>query len=68
MRSAFQQDVSSHGDVVVGAIELVAEIDERHQIHADMPQDVPPGLVQVILLFPEKNEAPETEPHAAARE
>lgn len=39
------------------AIELLGEIDEKHQLHAEVPAGFPPGSVRVILLAPEEDTA-----------
>jgi hypothetical protein len=33
------------------AIELEATVDGQHQIHADVPDIVPPGKARLIVLF-----------------
>lgn len=38
-------------------IEIVGEIDEQHQLHAQVPEGVPVGSVRVILMAPEEDEA-----------
>jgi hypothetical protein len=39
------------------AIELVGDVDERHRLHAQVPQELPTGPVRVILLVPEEDDA-----------
>jgi len=41
------------------AIELVGEIDERHGLRAEVPEDLPPGPVRLIVLLPEQDIAGE---------
>jgi len=43
------------------ALELIAEVDEQHRLHLELP-DTEPGPVRVLILLPEpQEEAPETE-------
>lgn len=39
------------------AIELVGDIDDRHRLQAEVPADLPPGPVRLIVLLPEEDEA-----------
>jgi hypothetical protein len=39
------------------AIELVGEIDEQHRLQGQVPNDVPPGQVRLIVLLPDEDEA-----------
>lgn len=39
------------------AIELIGEIDDRHELHARVPKDLPVGQVRVIVLLPGEDEA-----------
>ena len=39
------------------ALELVGDVDERHRLQAEVPADVAPGPVRVIVLLPEEDEA-----------
>jgi hypothetical protein len=39
------------------AIELVGDIDDQHQLHAQVPKDLPAGRVRLIVLVPEEDEA-----------
>jgi hypothetical protein len=39
------------------AIELRGEIDDQHQLRAQVPEDFPVGSVRVIVLMPEEDEA-----------
>jgi hypothetical protein len=39
------------------AIELLGEIDDRHRLSAQMPEDLPAGSVRVIVLMPAEDEA-----------
>jgi hypothetical protein len=38
-------------------IELIADVDEQHRLHADVPTDVPAGQVRVLVLLPGEDEA-----------
>ena len=42
----------------VKAIELVGDVDERHRLRAQVPQELPAGPVRVILLVPEEDAGP----------
>jgi hypothetical protein len=39
------------------AIELLGEIDSEHRLRAEVPEGFPTGLVRVIVLVPEEDEA-----------
>ena len=39
------------------AIELVGDIDDQHQLHAEVPKDLPAGQVRLIVLLQEEDEA-----------
>lgn len=39
------------------AIELVGDIDEGHKLHADVPQELPPGQVRLIVFLPDEDSA-----------
>jgi len=39
------------------AIELLGEIDNEHRLRAEVPEGFPAGLVRVIVLMPEEDEA-----------
>jgi len=41
----------------VKALELIGNIDERHKLHADVPEELPPGRVRLIVLLPGEDEA-----------
>jgi hypothetical protein len=41
----------------VKAIALVGEVDERHKLRADVPEEVPTGQVRLIVLLPDEDEA-----------
>lgn len=43
------------------AIELVGDIDERHRLKAEVPEDLPPGRVRLIVLLPDQDAAEEDE-------
>lgn len=38
------------------AIQLLAYIDEQHRLQAEVPADVPPGPVRLIVLLPDEDE------------
>jgi hypothetical protein len=38
------------------AIELVGDVDDRHRLHADVPDGVRPGQVRLIVLLPDAEE------------
>jgi hypothetical protein len=39
------------------AIELLGEIDDRHRLSAQVPEDLPAGSVRLIVLMPDEDEA-----------
>ena len=39
------------------AIELVGDIDEKHQLHAEVPKELPAGQVRLIVLLPDEDDA-----------
>ena len=39
------------------AIELLGEIDSERRLRAEVPEGFPTGLVRVIVLMPEEDEA-----------
>ena len=39
------------------ALELFGDVDEHHQLHARVPEDLPAGPVRLIVLLPEEDEA-----------
>lgn len=39
------------------ALELVGAIDERHKLQVEVPADLAPGPVRLIVLIPEEDEA-----------
>lgn len=41
------------------AITVLANVDERHRLEAEVPQDVPLGQVQVIVLLPDASDEDE---------
>jgi hypothetical protein len=52
----------------VKAIELVGDIDEEHRLQADVPAEVPPGPVRLIVLLPDEDEAGTAWPQGVTRE
>jgi hypothetical protein len=43
------------------AIELIGDIDERHRLQAEVPEDLPPGPVRLIVLLPDPDTARDDE-------
>lgn len=41
---------------IMKAVELRGEIDDQHQLHADVPQSLSPGTVRVLVLISEEDE------------
>lgn len=41
------------------AIELIGDVDEQHQLRAQVPKDVPAGQVRVIVFLAGEDEAGE---------
>ena len=41
------------------AIELIGDVDEQHQLHAQVPKEVPAGQVRMIVFLPGEDEAGE---------
>jgi hypothetical protein len=39
------------------AIELLGEIDDQHQLHAQVPAGFPAGSVRLIVMAPEEDDA-----------
>jgi hypothetical protein len=39
------------------AVELIGEINDKHQLQARVPEMLPPGQVRIIVLIPEEDEA-----------
>jgi hypothetical protein len=39
------------------AIELVGDIDDQHQLRAQVPKDLPAGQVRLIVLLPDEDQA-----------
>ena len=54
----------------MNAIELIGDVDEKHRLQVQVPNDVPPGQVRVIVLVPEpeEDEAGKLWPEGIARE
>jgi len=38
------------------AIELIGDIDEQHQLRAQVPDELPAGPVRLIVLLPDEDE------------
>lgn len=39
------------------AIELIGDVDEQHQLHAQVPMEVPAGQVRLIVFLPGEDDA-----------
>jgi hypothetical protein len=50
------------------AVELIAEVDDKHLLQAQVPEMLPPGPVCIIVLIPEEDEARATWMQGFARE
>lgn len=50
------------------AIELVGDIDNEHQLRAQVPSDLPAGQVRLIVLVPDEDETGALWSGAVARE
>lgn len=50
------------------AVELIGEVDDKHQLQAWVPETLPPGLVRSIVLIPEEDEAGAAWTQGIARE
>lgn len=49
-------------------IKLVGYIDEQHKLHANVPNELPPSEVRVIVLLPDEDEAGSRWADGVARE
>lgn len=38
------------------AIEITGKVDNQHSLRAQVPEDVPPGEVKLVLLLPDADE------------
>ena len=45
------------GTPMMKVVELIGEIDDKHQLQAQVPEALPPGPVRIIVLVPEEDEA-----------
>ncbi len=52
----------------MNAIELIGDIDDRHQLHAQVPKELSAGQVRVIVLVPDEDEAGGVWAHGIAAE
>lgn len=50
------------------ALELIAEVDEKHRLQAQLPENTPSGPVRVIVLIPEEDDAGPAWMQGVARE
>ena len=39
------------------ALELIGEVDETHRLQVQVPEALPPGLVRILVLIPEEDDA-----------
>ena len=51
----------------MNAIELVGDVDERHELRVQVPSEVPAGPVRVIVLVPDEDDAGSAWQHGVAR-
>lgn len=49
-------------------LELIGDIDDQHQLHAQVPKELPVGQVRLIVLLPGEDEAGGMWPHGIAAE
>jgi hypothetical protein len=52
----------------MNAIELIGDVDEKHRLQVQVPNEVPPGQVRVIVLVPEEDETGKVWLEGIARE
>ena len=52
----------------MNAIELIGDIDDRHQLHAQVPKELPAGRVRLIVLLSGEDEAGGMWAHGIAAE
>jgi hypothetical protein len=50
------------------AVELIGEVNDKHQLQAQVPETLPPGRVRIIVLIPEEDEAGAAWMQGVARE
>ena len=50
------------------AIELIGDVDDQHRLQARVPEEVPAGLVRLIVLVPEEDETGAAWAHGIATE
>jgi len=39
------------------ALELIGEVDATHRLQVQVPEALPPGLVRILVLIPEEDDA-----------
>ena len=39
------------------ALELIGEVDATHRLQVQVPETLPPGLVRILVLIPEEDDA-----------
>ena len=44
-------------NLAMNAIELIGDIDDQHQLRAQVPKELPAGQVRLIVLLPGEDEA-----------
>lgn len=52
----------------MNAIQLIGDIDDRHQLRAHVPTNLPAGQVRLIVLVPDEDEFGGGWPHGIAAE
>ena len=52
----------------MNAIELIGDIDDQHQLHAQVPKELPAGQVRLIVLLSGEDEAGGVWTHGIAAE
>ena len=50
------------------AIELIGNVDERHRLLAQAPEQIPAGPVRLIVLFADEDDGGEAWAHAVVQE
>jgi hypothetical protein len=55
-------------NLIMKAIELIGEVDDQHGLRADVPSNVPPGRVRLIVLLPEVDEGGDVWTHGTGKE
>ncbi len=50
------------------AIELIGDVDKQRHLRAELPEDLPPGPVRVLVLLPEQDPVEDAWMRAVAAE